>query len=243
MNPNTNSSLRSPVMQVMLATGIISLIPYLGLATTFTDGLRLGPNATTNPDSTGSIFLGLNNTNAAPNAIALGQQNNLGGTTGGWAGIAAGRHNTLGAEASMALGHWNSLNGPYSLAVGHTNTTSGAGSIAYGYISQAAHHRAMAGGAYTIAAGLNSVALGEGTEATSRGSMTIGTYNEKLPGESDPAASTEWRDTDPLFVIGNGRPTTTEGQHLYRRNAFIVLKNGTVIIPKKHGGISMGNYQ
>ena len=79
--------------------------------------------------------------------------------------------------------------------------------------------------------GIGGTALGVGLTADSYCAVVAGTYNEPTGGDLDSAEP-----GDPVFVVGNGISPTEPS------NAFVVKRNGDVIITKAQGDISMGIY-
>lgn len=238
MNPSTDpapasSPLRGQVLKGCLAVAILALVPHLGKTEDIEDGLRLGYAATTNTASTYALSLGHYNTNPAYWSIALGSGNNMGGSNAGFGSIAAGSSNTLIGYYKWAFGSSNTVSGANSMAIGFTNNLSGGRSLGYGSNVQAASTatNALAGGEQTIAYGKNSVALGYYTTAPSYGSVVLGQYNQSAGGQN----TGSWVNSDQLFVIGNGSSGSPS-------NALEVKKDGTLIIPKRQGDISMGSF-
>nr|MBP7497947.1 DUF1566 domain-containing protein [Bacteroidales bacterium] len=98
--------------------------------------------------------------------------------------------------------YWDNANiGKYSVAFNEDTKASGESSVAFN--------------AQTVAAGSYSFAAGAGTETSASASFVVGAYNEIISG-----SPTAWVETDPLFVIGNGKGS--------RKNAVTVLKNGNI---------------
>lgn len=140
-----------------------------------------------------------------------------GGTTFGGESFAAAGGSTYGeCAAAFASG----------FAYGPNSFATGAGE-ASGYFSTA-----ISGG---LAIGEWSTAIGLGTMARAYGSLAVGRFNVDEGGDA-----TQWIETDPLFVIGNG--TGGDFDPARYRNAFAVYKNGDVKIPKRQGDILMGEF-
>ena len=96
-------------------------------------------------------------------------------------------------------------------------------------------------GRATEADGVNSTAAGEGSVASSRGSFVVGRHNVAEGDASD------WVETDPLFVVGNGTGDSEDLPEVQSRNAFVVYKNGDIEMAGKvtmppQGDISMGEF-
>lgn len=232
--PSASSSLRGKVLKGCLAVAILALVPHLGKGYDIIDGLRLGPNATSNTASNSSIMLGFGNHTPGPNTMALGTGNNLGGSAAN-GNIAAGTFNTASGFAAFGFGSHNQATGSYTLASGRSNATSADYAMAHGLNNQAIGVASHAGGNYTIASGAFSTAEGYFTTAPSYASVAFGRFNT-VPAGQDPNS---WVASDQLFVIGNGTSDTS------RNNALEVKKDGTVTIQKvpAKGGINMGIYQ
>lgn len=107
--------------------------------------------------------------------------------------------------------------GDHSVAINDTSITGG--------LSSTAIAGGMTGGDY-------SVAIGYGTYAEALYCTVVGANNTF----SLSASPSAWVDTDPIFVVGNG----TDFFNL--SDAFVVLKNGDVQIPKRQGDILMGEF-
>lgn len=147
--------------------------------------------------------------------------------------IAAGYGNTLSGYYQYAFGTSNSITGMNSAAIGGTNYANASYSLAYGTTNQVLSTAgySMSGGSYSIAKGQNSVAIGYFATAPSYTSVAFGRYNKVASGQS----TSSWVASDQLFVIGNGTDSVPS-------NALEVKKDGTVIIPKRQGDISMGSF-
>ncbi|MGQ9619466.1 MAG: tail fiber domain-containing protein [Bacteroidales bacterium] len=116
--------------------------------------------------------------------------------------IAIGNGN-ISTAGGLALGTNNSANAFASVAIGHSNIADSAFSFVAGYNN--------------IATGVKAFALGEGLEVHSANSFAIGTYNVPV------GLKNVWSPFDPIFLIGNGNPNE-------RSNAFMVLKNGWIVL-------------
>ncbi|MDR4504175.1 MAG: hypothetical protein MRK01_05180 [Candidatus Scalindua sp.] len=115
---------------------------------------------------------------------------------------------------SVAMGWSTTAIGSFSTAMGSSATASGWASTAIGRWATASGSRSTAIGSATTASGKYSTAMGVKTTAQSSTSFVIGQYNV-ISGDSS-----DWVETDPLFVIGNGIDDTKPD------NAMTVLKNG-----------------
>ncbi len=89
-------------------------------------------------------------------------------------------------------------------------------------------------GLNTSAMGNSSFAIGNDLLANSYKEIVVGTFNDTSIYQG--MSATTWQITDTIFVVGNGTSSNA------RSNAFIVYKNGDIIIPKAQGDVSMGRY-
>ena len=96
----------------------------------------------------------------------------------------------------------------------------GFNSMAFGQHITASGSKSIAMGFRSVASGDNSTTMGLHTTSRAFGSLTIGQFNDSIASSSP----TNWVDTDPVFIIGNGADATN------RSNAFVVNKNGNTII-------------
>lgn len=148
------------------------------------------------------------------------------------------------ATKSAVFGKDNYVSGSQSLTAGTLHFVEGSYGFAYGFTNAVGPTAtsAMAGGQLTNANGVASASLGSNTVAHSFASTAIGQYNAKASSTSDEdiniAARTTWRGQDTLFVVGNGTGTSSA----QRSNAFLVKKDGTIII-KKQGDIPMTGFE
>jgi len=133
---------------------------------------------------------------------------------------------------SIALG--GSANGEGSVALSGEAWADYAFGAAGGAANE--YHAIALGG---LALGRESVAIGTmNTIAFSAGSFVIGQRNSSDSSQS----STEWRDQDELFVIGNGTGKPSDPPEVQNRNALVVRKSGDITIPKRQGDILMGEF-
>ncbi len=134
-------------------------------------------------------------------------------TASGFASMAVGQ-NIAEGNYSVALGYLNSVRGLLSVGIGYLNNAAGSQSISIGNANISSGDYSLALGFTSIANGNYSTATGLSTRSRAYASTAIGHYNDSIASSSP----TNWIDTDPLFMIGNG----TSGA---RKNAFMVLKN------------------
>ena len=123
-------------------------------------------------------------------------------------------------DFSTALGNGATASMSSATALGSSSTASKKGATAVGSAASAYGQYSLAIGS-SMANGNYSIAIGEGIEVTSYGSVAIGLNNRTKSGSED-----TWVETDPLFVIGNGKqdPYTTAS------DALIVYKNGNMTL-------------
>lgn len=147
----------------------------------------------------------------------------------GASSVAIGQNVTASGDRSAAFGYNTSARGSSSFAVGNNTVAEAANSIAMGFEARANNSHSVAIGTYAYAgapnsmalgtsastAGTQSVAIGSGTIAPSVLQTTVGVYNASV--DADP---TVWKETDPLFVVGNGSHSAD------RSTAMTILKNG-----------------
>ncbi len=156
------------------------------------------------------------------NGTKLDVSSNWNTFNGGGGNAAVGDYNYVGyysgpATNSMAVGSNNWIDGypnpTDSFTAGTSNGVMGSSSVALGYVNQVD--------------GTANIALGShlATSYNWDSTVVVGQYNDV----------NEYAGTQ-AFTVGNG--TGVSGSD-YRRNAFIVLKNGDVIIPNPQGDIPM----
>lgn len=151
-----------------------------------------------------------------------------------------GTANTVTGTNAIAIGSGSTASGDYSIAIGHEDPNElfpggealGDYAVAIGTFSNATgiYSTALSGGTAmgdfslsvgmdSQSAGTRSIAIGEGIRSPSFREITIGSY----PLIYEPASSTEWDSSDPIFSVGNGQ----DGQN--RSTAFGVLKSGETV--------------
>lgn len=128
------------------------------------------------------------------------------------------KNNIASDEYSIAFGNGNTASRG-GFAIGANNNARATGALAMGHTSTADSSYSVAIGSNNYARGINAFAIGESIFAESANSIVVG-YNNLSSGSYN---RTDWVDTDPLFVIGNGG-----GDNGTRSNAMTVTKNGRV---------------
>jgi Chaperone of endosialidase len=136
----------------------------------------------------------------------------------GQAATAMGYFTTASGVASFATGENPIAGGRNAVAMGDHSSASAQASTAMGYYTTASGIASFAAGENTTASGRNALALGNNTIAQSYGALAIGRFNNDL------GSSTNWVDTDPVLMVGNGINSVN------RNNIFTVLKNGSTSI-------------
>ncbi|MBN2858135.1 MAG: hypothetical protein JXN63_07015 [Candidatus Delongbacteria bacterium] len=132
-------------------------------------------------------------------------------------------------QASFGSGYRTTASGKFSFASGLLSEASGYGAAAMGISTYSGAIGSISLGSLTRATGYNTVAAGYSTTAQASGSVVFGRFNIVS------GSQTQWIDTEPVFVIGNG------SSEINRSNAFEILKDGTVIIPElyeNYGAVS-----
>lgn len=142
-------------------------------------------------------------------------------------GTASGSYSwVIGGSQAIASGEGSFAGGYAAKAIGNRSLSLGFGNESIGYSSTAM-------GSDSRAIGAHSLSSGEATNAGSSNSSVFGRYNV---GGGNP---NEWVETDPLFEIGNGKPSSysepdENGDREYfpevYSNAMTVYKNGNVEI-------------
>ena len=142
--------------------------------------------------------------------------------------ISFNRANIANGKYSISIGNGNlSNNGGFAL--GSNNDATAFGAVALGVSNKAVNTNTYAAGFNNLATGYYATAFGNNTYSKAFGSFVIGQYNI-IAGDS-----TQWKSTDPLFVVGNGLSSTD------RSNAVTVYKNGRSIFTGEHANISLND--
>jgi hypothetical protein len=148
------------------------------------------------------------------NSTAMGQNT----TASGLNTTAMGGLTNASGIGATAMGVGSTASGDNSTAMGQTTTASGNSATTMGLSSTASGVAATAMGGSTLASGYASTVMGFHTTGQAYGSLVIGRYNVVAGTQSD------WLDTDPLFVAGNGASDAA------RSDALTLLKNGNLTI-------------
>jgi hypothetical protein len=175
----------------------------IGFGSSSTNSFAVALGLEAKASGSSSFSTGHKSEATATNAVAMGSLAKASAA----GSVAIGSSVTASAKSAVSMGQNSNASGMFSVALGYSDTASRIGSAAIGY-------GAKATGDYAVATGL-------ATEARSLYSFVAGAYNMIEGNPSD------WVDTDPIFVIGNG----TNGSN--RSNAFTVLKNGDIQITGK----------
>jgi hypothetical protein len=208
--------------ETYLIAGSYITAPTLNVTNSATVTNNLRVSSGTFALGSGAVATGAYSTAVGINSQALGYSSFAAAegivASAGDHAVAMGWHATASGSPSTCLSHNAIASGPYSSVLG------GSGGEATAYFSTSIN-----GGKADAAHG---VAIGAFATAYAAGSTVVGLYN-KL--EGDPA---NWQETNPTFVVGCGTgPSASE-----RKDAFKILKNGTVLLGAAQGDISMGEY-
>lgn len=133
------------------------------------------------------------------------------------------------------------VNASNGIAIGVSSAVSAISSLAVGAVASASAYASTAVGYYASASAVYSSSFGCRTTSKSYMQTTIGAYNDDSQAES----VSRWIDTDPIFVVGNGKDEEN------RSNAMVIYKSGdaklngkitanSVVVTEPSGGISMG---
>jgi hypothetical protein len=141
---------------------------------------------------------------------------------------------SLGIAATAMSGGWAESSWAVAMSGGSVHESPHAtvmsGGVAFFGEYSTAMSLGWAEGKYTIAGGM--------VVARAFRSVVFGSFNVVNETES----SHQWNEKDSIFVIGNGTGVTTDPPELRYRNAFVILKNGDIQIPKRQGDILMGEF-
>lgn len=180
-------------------------------------------------------------------ALIIGYRNNLlVGTSGDLVarGIVAGNDNTLisGPRPSTILGQNNYLRGARSLVTGMDNLVAGPGSsygnysdltsetAVLGKANQVYSGRAFAVGFDNFVTGYDGIAIGSGLDVTNGSSTALGQYNDTMKSED-------------VLVVGTGTGIPSDPDNIERMTALRITDDGSVILGRAQGDISMGAYE
>ena len=158
-------------------------------------------------------------------------------------------------QGSLTGGRYSSATGYASMAMGYGAHARG-NSIAMGTVAEAFGRNSTAIGVFTEAWGNSSTAMGVGTQAYGRNTTVIGVYNESVLASSSDLQYQDNADGH-MFVVGNGSDDNIRSNAMvvYHDGAVDVGKNdaddtvplkvtsdGSVILAKEQGDISMGAF-
>ena len=138
------------------------------------------------------------------------------------------RGNIANGKYSISIGNGN-LSNNGGLALGSNNDATEFGSVTIGLSNKAVSTNAFAAGYNNLATGFYATAFGNNTYSKSYGSFVIGQYNV-VAGDS-----TQWIETDPLFIVGNGLNNAD------RSNALTIYKNGRTIFMGADANVSIND--
>jgi hypothetical protein len=115
------------------------------------------------------------------------------------------------------------------MALGSNNDATSFGAVALGVSNKAINTNTFSAGYNNLATGYYSTAFGNNTYSKAYGSFVIGQYNT-VAGDS-----TQWVETDPLFIVGNGLNSDD------RSNALTIYKNGRSIFLGSDANVSIND--
>jgi hypothetical protein len=175
----------------------------------------------------------------------------------GESSFATGRDTEASGLGSAAFGNSTNATENWSMAGGTWSGAHGWNSFAYGFASEAGGDESFAGGYRAVASGEASASFNSETFSLGGGSFTagsdntsygetsatfgLGNYNTALAGfvigqynDSITSITNGSAATAPLLIIGNGNFSA-------RRNAFVVLRNGSTGINKNPGSVAVND--
>ncbi|MBM3419578.1 MAG: hypothetical protein FJY11_00425, partial [Bacteroidetes bacterium] len=210
-------SLGNPVEEnFATASGTYSIALGLGAMATKKGGMSFGVSSQATEDY--SLAIGYSSRAVGLRSLAIGSRANYSESVTYPAPFNYVHQNanySKGAFA-MTIGSGNTADAG-ALAIGLSNNAGSWGSIALGFSNKTTAERSLAAGYRSEATGVYAMALGNYAVAQSFNSFVVGGLNV-IEGSTG-----TWVETDPLFVVGNGRNL---GTSTVRSNAFKVSKNG-----------------
>jgi hypothetical protein len=177
------------------------------------------------------IVVGTNNTTQNFQGFITGK-NNTANTDGGTEyGLVVGNGNMANrCEKSIVSGAQHTTFCSTSLVAGYGNTV-GSGwsnladnSMAVGQLNQVSSDGGWTIGYQNLVSGSRGVAIGTGTKANTANGTALGKFNASMA-------------TTDVLAVGTGTSDTT------RSTALRVTSDGSVILGRAQGDISMGNYE
>ena len=206
-------------------------------------GIAIGENARSGDgtiESHYALSYGYHNTATGNHSIAMGQYS-LAKTM---LSIAVGKYTSATGHISTAIGYNAKASGYMGLAFGRETSATGESAVALGHNNTAVGRGSVALGYFSSAEAVHSVTLGYQVRTTSYGQIVLGTFNDP---SAHPNHQGLYRDTDALFVVGNGRDEDSKS------NALVMLKNGNTTVngdltanhmkvKNASGGIPMGAF-
>jgi len=145
-------------------------------------------------------------------ALQVGEESEASGDQS----FASGRFTEASGTTTTAMGNFSQALGDRSTALGFETQASGIQAIAIGTSSVASGEGAITLATVSNASGNYAMAFGSGTRAPSYRETAMGIFNT----DYTPSSTTNFVNSDRLFVIGNGTGS------LGRSDAVTVLKNG-----------------
>lgn len=189
----------------------------------------------------GIAAVGMNAKASGSNTLAMGTSATAETSTLAQYSTALGAYTTAG-ENAVAIGGDAVATGLGSVAIGQSVGATGSASVALGAFAGAEGNDAVAVGNQAVAMGESSTALGRRTEANGAYSSAFG-YGALTQGVGEiafgfnvpqPAPVGTWKQTENLFVVGNGSGAVNETtQEIDRSNAMVILKNGRATVTNR----------
>ena len=211
---------------------LVAAVAYSQIVTH--DGLIASDVSGSNLTVSNTLAVGKSNTVYIQESAAIGDQNTFSGN--GKGSLAVGTLNNMNGEDSTAIGEGNMVSSyaKRSLAVGlDNNMNSALNAIAVGRQNEIVGEMSASVGMfnYTTGGGSKSLAVGSYLYVWDHYSLVVGQWNENLHGPNvnvpDPG--------DGVFVVGNGTGITGPTRE---RNAFVVRRNGDVVVPSNDGTLT-----
>jgi hypothetical protein len=159
-------------------------------------------------------------------SVSMGRENivmNDYGTSFGWG-------NYVQGVGAIGIGFSNYVTGDYGVSIGR-DCHSSAYAVSIGYMNSASGNYSFSAGLFADSDAAESVALGRSVTSNSYAQVTLG-YRNTNPSQ---LSTTNWFNTDRLFVIGNGGGNFGQAPE-EGSDALVMLKNGNT---RLHGQLTI----
>ena len=170
----------------------------------------------------GSTSMGFQTLASGETSTAMGRYS----ISSGYTSTTMGYFTEASERSATAMGEYSKANADYATAMGYRSNASGSASLAAGYESHATGDHSIAMGKSLWVPSENSTVFGQNINASSYNSFVVGRHAYNHEGWS----KSEWVDSEPLFIIGNGHGDWDGDPTNAARNAITVLKNGKTAI-------------